>query len=190
MADPDDLVERAHAFCVSAHAGQQRKDGAAYHTHPQAVTELLQSYGVHDPEVLAAAYLHDVLEDTPVCREELVERFGEPVTRLVEELTSPDYPGRTFEQKHEELADEARRMSDEAKMIKLADRMHNLYTMRSWPPERQRRYALATQDLLEALRPWPLPDLGRRIEECIAPFLEEENPSEAAAQASRRCDPT
>ena len=171
MSDPDDLMERAHAFCISAHAGQQRKDGAAYHTHPQSVAELLRSYGVHDPEVLAAAYLHDVLEDTPVCREELVERFGEPVTRLVEELTSQDYPGRTFEQKHRELAEEAREMSDRAKMIKLADRMHNLYTMGMWPLERQRRYARATRELLDALQPWPLPELGRRIEERIEPHL-------------------
>jgi (p)ppGpp synthase/HD superfamily hydrolase len=173
MEDPNDLMERAHAFCISAHAGQQRKDGAPYHTHPQAVAELLRSYGVDDAEVLAAAYLHDVLEDTPVSRDELVERFGEPVTRLVEELTSPDYPGRTFEQKHRELAEEARGLSDRAKMIKLADRMHNLYTMRVWPADRQFRYAQATRDLLDALKPWPLPELGRRIEERIAPYLEE-----------------
>ena len=170
---PDDLTERAHAFCISAHAGQQRKDGAAYHTHPQAVAELLRSYGVDDPEILAAAYLHDVLEDTAVCREELVERFGEPVTRLVEELTSMDYPGRTFEQKHRDLAEEARGMSDRAKMIKLADRMHNLYTMGAWPLERQRRYAQATRNLLDALKPWPLPDLGRRIEERISRYFDD-----------------
>ena len=171
-ADPD-LVERAHEFCISAHAGQTRDDGRPYHTHPQAVVDVLKSVGVADRDVLAAAYLHDVLEDTAVSADELALRFGPAVTDLVEELTNPDYPGRTFEEKHRMLADKARRMSDRARLIKLADRLHNLQNKQFRTAERQRRYAEVTAELLDALRPWPSEVLAERIQALIRPHLGE-----------------
>lgn len=170
MADAS-LEQAAREFCVRAHDGQTRDDGEPYSTHPIAVAQILRNHGVEDDVTLAAAYLHDVLEDTQVPRNELERLFGDEVAAIVEELTNRGYPGRTFEEKHRTLAEHALRMSSKAKAIKLADRLHNLSQMDVWTADRRRRYADATVQLLEALKPWPIPELGERIEKLIQEYL-------------------
>ncbi|HKQ50440.1 MAG TPA: HD domain-containing protein [Phycisphaerae bacterium] len=162
----DKIVRQAWAFCVNAHREQKRDDGRPYHTHPEAVVKLLQGNGICDPNVLAAAYLHDVLEDTDISRETLHREFGQIVTGLVDELTNK-HPSKTpFHQKHAALLSKAPCMSDSAKVIKLADRLHNLTEMGSaWPFEKQNRYLNATVELLEALR--PIPPSGNSLEAAI-----------------------
>lgn len=151
-----DLIDRARAFCAEAHDSQMRDDGRPYATHPEAVADLLRQAGLDAPEILAAAYLHDVIEDTGVRRDALAERFGETVTRLVEELTNIPPAGASFQEKHAALVEKARRMSDAAKLVKLADRLHNLSEMgAAWPAHKQARYRRATIDLLAALDPIP-----------------------------------
>lgn len=166
------VLEKAKDWCVRAHEGQTRDDGRPYSTHPMAVADILQEQGITDVATLAAAYLHDVVEDTSVTAEQIREAFGEEIASLVEELTNPNFPGRTFEEKHRTLAEHARKMTDKAKAIKLADRLHNLTEMQEWSMERQQRYARATVDLLQALEPWPLPELGNRIQALIQTYLD------------------
>ena len=157
MSDPldDPVVQRARVLSESAHAGQKRDSGEPYATHPAAVARLLGDHGVADPPVLAAAYLHDVLEDTEVPESALRAEFGDEIVGLVTELTNIGPPGRSFEQKQAALLEHARRMSPRAKLIKLADRLHNLSEMGVWPDWKQQRYARATLELLDALDPSP-----------------------------------
>lgn len=173
MSQDSELVLLARDFCIKAHEGQKRDNGAPYSTHPIEVVEILRRHGVADDATLAAGYLHDVLEDTDVTVEQMRSEFGEEITGLVQELTNRGYPGRSFEEKHRTLAEHARKMSDKAKAVKLADRLHNLSQMDVWPIERRQRYAAATVDLLEALRPWPLSSLAEAIEVQIEPYLGE-----------------
>lgn len=171
LLEETDLERRAHEMCRHAHAGQMRAEGIPYHTHPEAVVAILRKFGVRDPQTLAAGYLHDVLEDTDVSRETLCREFGTTVVELVDELTNKDYPGRTFEQKHRALAEHARKMSDPAKMIKMADRYHNLDTMKVWDEAKRTAYARVTVDLLAALEPYPLPTLAEKIRGQVDHYL-------------------
>ena len=170
--ETDPLLAQARHYCITAHGDQKRANGSPYWTHPAAVVQLLRDDGCNDVDVLAAAYLHDVLEDTPITREEIAEQFGEKITVLVEQLTNSDFPGRTREQKHAALAEEARRMSPGARWVKLADRLHNLSKMKDKSPEWQHFYANATTDLLDALQPWPSPIIAQRIQQLISPYQE------------------
>lgn len=150
------LVQKARELSETAHEGQERDSGRPYAIHPAAVADLLRESGIDDPNILAAAYLHDVLEDTLVSPETLAAEFGETVTKLVEELTNIPPDDATFDEKHAALAEKARRMSDPAKLVKLADRLHNLSDMASaWSAERQERYLRVTVGLLAALEPTP-----------------------------------
>lgn len=158
------LVARAREMAVTMHdgCGHTRSDGAAYWTHPQRVVETLLRHGVKH-EILAAAWLHDVAEDCPADEagsraliEEIRRGFGGEVAGLVAEVTNYFGPEATMEQKQARLREHARTMSDGAKWIKLADRLDNISGMQGWSEEKRRRYASATEMLLEALKPWPM----------------------------------
>ncbi len=85
----NDLVERAKKFAAAAHESidQRRKyTGAPYIVHPEAVSKTVESV-TDDPEMIAAAWLHDVVEDTPISIEEIQEEFGATVAALVDDLT-------------------------------------------------------------------------------------------------------
>ena len=161
-----DFLERAEAFCFLAHEGQ-RRDGETdqpYASHPAAVVQILQRVGVRDPQVLAAAWLHDTVEDTAVTTEQLARAFSPRVAGVVSELTIPAECRKLAAVKHRYLAEHARKLSPDAKLIKLADRLHNLTDLVHRPADQARTYAAATRDLLEGLKPWPQPSLG---EACI-----------------------
>lgn len=158
-------VAKARAFCERAHDGQHRDDGSSYATHPDAVAKILLDYGYTNSRLLAAAYLHDVLEDTDVKREELVSAFGIDVVRIVDQLTNVGQEGRSFEEKHAQLHQHARRMTPEAKLVKLADRLSNLRDMHVWPEKKRRRYSIATKSLLLALQPVPCRELANEVEQ-------------------------
>lgn len=171
--DDNDLIETARKWCVTAHAGQTRANGKPYHTHPFAVAELLVEHGVNDPEILAAAYLHDVIEDTKTTRKQIAEEFGKRVARLVEEMTvDAKYQG-SFETKQAALLDAARGMSQDAKWIKLADRVHNLREkLPNWSDDKRKRYSQASLNLLEALKPWPSQALADEVRRLAGEFAE------------------
>src|SRR5438093_10660320 len=86
------LVERAFAFSEEAHQGQFRKSGEPYITHPLAVASILSQWRL-DAEGLAAALLHDVMEDTSVTRGELEHTFGKPVADMVDGVSKLDQIG-------------------------------------------------------------------------------------------------
>jgi (p)ppGpp synthase/HD superfamily hydrolase len=157
------LVVRARDVAKAAHdlCRHLRSDGTPYWTHPERVVNTLAGHQLR-PEVLAAAWLHDVAEDC--CDNEAGSRdwlarfeaeFGPDVARLVTEVTNYFIAGATMEEKQARLREHARTMSGEAKWIKLADRWDNISGMVGWPPEKRRRYGHATLLLLEALKPWP-----------------------------------
>ncbi len=176
MTKPVDetVMDQARAFSVKAHAGQKRDSGADYATHPAALAELLRMRGLGDTATVAAAYLHDVLEDTAIDEATLREAFGPEITGLVVELTNRAPEGRSFAEKQAALLEHARRMSLRAKLVKLADRLHNLTEMGVWPAWKQQRYAKAALELLDALRPWPDDRLAEEVRLAALPYL---NPS-------------
>lgn len=171
MGVNDPIVLKAKKRSEAAHEGQTRDDGRPYATHPAEVVRILVDRGHMKPEVLAAAYLHDVLEDTDVPRDDLVAEFGEEIVGIVDEVTNVGRPGRPFEEKQAALLEHARRMSPRAKLVKLADRLHNLGDMRDWPAWKQHRYARATFELLEALQPIPDPGLAEDVRSLAGDLL-------------------
>lgn len=140
-----DLLEQARAFATIAHEGQMRKDGKhPYIVHPERVVKILQGAGVTDQVTLAAAYLHDVLEDTKAD----ISKFPESVQKLVKELTKP--PG--TKDKNAYIAGFAGK-SPEAVMIKLADRYDNLLDgSKTMKPEWVKNYMQGADALLLAAR--------------------------------------
>lgn len=145
-----DLLRRAFAFSAHAHQGQFRKDGEPYITHPLAVTETLAGWRM-DAQTLAAALLHDVVEDTGVSREEIRAQFGDAVAELVDGVTKLDQL--QFESKRHAQAENFRKMllamarDVRVILIKLADRWHNMSTLEAMSPESRQRIAQETLDI-------------------------------------------
>src|SRR6478735_9250780 len=151
LPQPDiDLVERAFEFSESAHRGQFRKSGEPYITHPLAVASILSEWQL-DAEGLAAALLHDVMEDTSVTRTELESTFGKPVAAMVDGLSKLDQI--EFTSKEEVQAESFRKvllaMARDVRviLIKLADRLHNMRTLDAMAPAHRKRIARETIDI-------------------------------------------
>ncbi len=132
-SDLPDLF-RAIRFATAAHEGQRRRNRAAapYVTHPLEVVEILCRAGVADIPSLVAAVLHDVVEDTTVSLRDITETFGPEVGSLVDWLTDP--PGPRAERKAAQVQN-ADRMPEAARLIKLADQTANLRDIPTDPPE-------------------------------------------------------
>jgi (p)ppGpp synthase/HD superfamily hydrolase len=151
----DDLERRALAFATAAHASidQRRKyTNEPYIVHPIAVAELVKSVP-HTPEMVAAALLHDVVEDTPVTSEEIHAEFGPIVGELVDWLTDVSRPGdgnrrlrKNLDLQHTAKAPPA------AKTIKLADLIDNTLTIAARDPDFWRVYRREKLALLEVLK--------------------------------------
>lgn len=127
----DDIEVRALAFARQAHAGQVRKyTGEPYINHCEAVAELVRSVPGHTPEMVAAALLHDTIEDTGTTRDQIAAEFGEVVAALVMELTDqiPKSSGNRATRKRLE-AERLATVSLAAKNIKLADLIDNSRTI-------------------------------------------------------------
>ena len=119
----DTLVLRAYAFAEAAHRGQRRKDDRAFIAHPVRVARLLAARG-YDEEVVAAALLHDVVEDTPVTLDDVREHFGARVAELVGCVNeNPDLP--LTERKRADR-EGVRRSPDGARAICAADKVCNV----------------------------------------------------------------
>ncbi len=150
---PPDQVDRlreAHEFAASAHQGQKRQSGEAYITHPIAVADILADLHM-DGATLAAALLHDVVEDTPSSAAEIAERFGREVAEIVDGVTKLDQI--QFKSRKEAQAESFRKMilamvrDIRVIMVKLADRTHNMRTLASMPPQKRRAVARETLDI-------------------------------------------
>lgn len=145
-----DEVVHAYEYGVSAHQGQFRKSGEAYICHPLSVAISLADMRM-DVHGIMAAILHDVIEDTPVTKEELAKEFGEQVAELVDgvtKLTKIDGKSRA-----ETQAENVRKMflamaiDLRVIMVKLADRLHNMRTLDAMPAIKKRRIAKETMDI-------------------------------------------
>jgi guanosine-3',5'-bis(diphosphate) 3'-pyrophosphohydrolase len=144
------LLRRAWEVGAAAHAGQTRKSGEPYITHPVAVAGVLAELGL-DVEALIAAILHDTIEDTPLTRAELAAEFGEAVAELVDGVTKLDKL--KFRDRQEAAAESFRKMllamSRDLRviMIKLADRLHNMRTLGAQSAEARSRIARETLEI-------------------------------------------
>ena len=149
---PDQVarVRRAYQVGARAHAGQQRRSGEAYITHPVAVAAILAELGM-DVETIIAAILHDTLEDTGLTHDALAEEFGETVAALVEGVTKLDKV--RFSSRQEATAESFRKMllavarDLRVLLIKLADRLHNMRTLGAMETDARRRIARETLDI-------------------------------------------
>jgi len=168
-----DLILRAVAFAAHKHRDQRRKDREAspYINHPiQLATVLWEEGGVRDPEVIAAALLHDTLEDTETTWQELRGAFGEDIADVVLEVTDTKWVKKAL-RKRLQVA-RARHSSENAKLVKLADKICNLRDMAArqpagWPLERKRQYFEWAKEVVEQLR-GTHPELERRFDEVYA----------------------
>jgi GTP diphosphokinase / guanosine-3',5'-bis(diphosphate) 3'-diphosphatase len=143
-------LRRAWAIGAAAHAGQVRRSGEPYITHPVAVAKVLADQGL-DVETLIAAILHDTLEDTPLTREALAIEFGDTVAELVDGVTKLDKL--QFADRQEAAAESFRKMllamSRDLRviLIKLADRLHNMRTLGAQSAEARERIARETLEI-------------------------------------------
>ena len=145
------LRQKAWEFAQKKHADQKRVGGGPYAVHPYVVAMFLVARGHDDEELIAAAYLHDTIEDTDTTFEELQEEFGLKVATIVRELTCKRQEGETHREKTVRMANGLALASKEARLIKLADRLHNLKTISAFPEWKQVRYRNSTFYLLEKI---------------------------------------
>ncbi len=140
----------AFSYADNAHAGQLRKDGSPYITHPLAVAEIVADLEL-DTDSIIAALLHDTIEDTGATHEEIARLFGSPVAELVEgvtKLTRVQYTSKEEEQM-ENLRKMLMAMARDIRviLIKICDRLHNMRTMEYQSPKKQKEKALETMEI-------------------------------------------
>ncbi|HEU4718841.1 MAG TPA: HD domain-containing protein [Bacteroidia bacterium] len=130
-------------FSARSHSGQHRKDGhTPYINHPLEVMQLVSS-ATGDGDILIAAVLHDVVEDTPVTGNEIAERFGPRIARIVIELTDDKFLPKE-ERKRQQLLTSGQ-LSKEARLIRICDKICNVHDIlyappRDWPVSRRKDY--------------------------------------------------
>ena len=144
------LIDRAVDYAREKHKDQKRKDGSPYIIHPLAVAEIVAEIGL-DTDAILGALLHDCIEDTDSTYADIARNFGPMVASLVEggtKLTRVEY-STLEEQQMENLRKMFMAMAKDIRviMIKLADRLHNMRTLKHMPHEKQIRIARETMDI-------------------------------------------
>ncbi|MBM7842087.1 GTP pyrophosphokinase [Herpetosiphon giganteus] len=171
--DEFQLIERAWDVAKEAHAPQVRKSGEPYFLHPVQVAHILVDMKL-DPESVAAALLHDVVEDTPITLDQIRADFGREVAHIVDGVTKlskleaksiEEAQAITYRKMFIAMADDPRVV-----LIKLADRLHNMRTLGAMRPDKQQRIARETLEVYAPLAhrlgiwqfKWELEDLSFR----------------------------
>src|SRR5690348_15642175 len=153
-ADDLDIIRRAYDFSLRHHDGQTRASGEPYLIHPLEVAIVLADLKL-DSTAIAAGLLHDAIEDTPVTHEDVRRAFGEQVVHIVEGVTKIDKIN--LASREERQAENVRKMVlamvDDIRvvLIKLADRLHNVRTLRHLPEERRQSIARETLEIYAPL---------------------------------------
>lgn len=167
-------VRDAWQFAVEAHGSQKRATGEPYVSHPLAVAKILADFGL-DQASIVAALLHDVPEDTDYSIEDIEEKFGSDVARLVDGVTKlSKYGARSHEeQQAENIRKMLLAMAQDLRvvLIKLADRLHNMRTIEALPHDKQVRIARQTAEIYAPLAErlgiwqikWELEDLSFKV---------------------------
>jgi len=177
--DGRELIKRAYKQAEAAHAHQKRASGEPYIQHCLAVAQILADLRL-DPVTIAAALLHDTVEDSTVTLEDLRQNFGDEVARLVDGVTKLGQINKVSQLGRRDLRDEEAEslrkmflaMADDVRvvLIKLADRLHNMRTLGALSKEQQQRIAEETLEIFAPLAnrlgiwqiKWELEDLGFR----------------------------
>ena len=152
--DEQEVLKHAFYFAKEAHANQKRASGEEYFTHPVAVAQILVDLGM-DYNAVAAAFLHDVIEDTPVSDSDIQSEFGDEILELVQGVTKLDRI--EFKSQEEEQAENFKKifvsMAKDIRVIiiKLADRLHNMRSLNFLSHERQLKMAHETLDIYAPL---------------------------------------
>ena len=148
------MVEKAYHFAVQKHDGQKRKSGEPFVNHPIQVASIIAEMEF-DVESICAALLHDVVEDTDATREDIVDEFSETIAMLVDGVTKLDKI--PYSSKEEQQIETLRKMffamakDVRVIVIKLADRLHNMRTMKFMAEERQRAISRETLEVYAPL---------------------------------------
>lgn len=166
------LIIKAMDFAARKHRDQRRKDHAAspYINHPIALAQILvNEAGINDENVIAAAILHDTIEDTDTTPEEIEIHFGAKIRSIVEEVTDnmalPRLERKSLQIEH------ASRLSPEAALVKIADKIANLRDVQqapplNWSPDRKNDYRLWAQKVIANIND-PHPALLAIFEETV-----------------------
>jgi len=184
------MLEKAYALAKEAHAGQLRRSGEPYIVHPLEVAVILSE--IHqDRETLAAALLHDVVEDTHFTYEDIVEQFGEEVALLVNGLTdleklenetAADERAKNYRKLFVSMAQDIRVI-----LIKIADRLHNLRTLKYMPPANQQKKA---QEAIDIYAPFAhklgISKLRREMEDLSLQYLHPNTYKDIDARVKKR----
>ena len=152
-----DMIKKAYHFAQEAHKEQKRESGEPYIIHPIAVAEILAELGM-DTNTIVAGLLHDVIEDTDFSYDETVSLFNAEIANLVEGVTKLTKLGEMeYKTKEEQQADNVRKMllamakDIRVIIIKLADRLHNMRTLKFMPAKKQKNKAKETLDIYAPL---------------------------------------
>jgi GTP diphosphokinase / guanosine-3',5'-bis(diphosphate) 3'-diphosphatase len=146
----EELLNRAYVYAMRAHGTQKRASGDPYFMHPIAVAAILTDLKLDDATI-AAALLHDTIEDTEATKEEITRLFGEQIAELVDGLTK--LKKLDLVSKRAEQAENLRKLllaitkDVRVLLVKLADRLHNMRTLHYVPPEKRLRIAQETLDI-------------------------------------------
>lgn len=185
-----DLIERALRFSVTAHRGQKRMSGEEFVSHSIAVATILVGQ-LLDSTSIAAALLHDVVEDSEVSTEDLQREFGAEVAGLVEGLTK--ISNLTFRSTAEEQVENYRKLllsiARDARVIiiKLADRLHNMRTLEHLSPDRRQRIATETREIYAPLaHRFGMAGVKAELEDLAFKFLEPDDYAALARQVAAR----
>lgn len=168
----------AYEMAGKAHTGQKRKDGEPFISHPVSVAEIVSDMGL-DADSIIAALLHDTVEDTELTVETIKKQFGAPVAELVDGMTK--LASIQYQSKEEEEMENLRKMfiamakDIRVILIKLADRLHNMRTIKYMGDSKQREIALETMEIYAPIAHrlgmtrfrWELEDLSLQILDAV-----------------------